>query len=42
MNDLPVPEGDWQEQFQQKQSKNNAILAGSVLFFVGIVGYVSQ
>lgn len=42
LNDLPVPEGDWHEKYQQKQSKNNAILAGSILFFVGVVGYVSS
>lgn len=39
-NDLPIPEGDWQEAHQQQQSKYNAQLAGSVLFFVGIIAYV--
>lgn len=39
-NDLPVPEGDWQEAHQQQQSKYNAQLAGSILLFVGIVAYV--
>lgn len=41
MDDLPVPEGDWQEKYQEKQSKYNAILAGSILLFAGVVGYVS-
>ncbi|KAG4073940.1 hypothetical protein HA402_014145 [Bradysia odoriphaga] len=42
MDDLPVPEGDWRERYQQTQSKNNAILAASFLFFVGVVGYIKQ
>lgn len=39
-NDLPVPEGDWQEHHQQKQARYNAQLAGSILLFAGVVAYV--
>lgn len=42
MNDLPVPEGDWQEAHQKKQSKYNAVLAGSFLFFIGTFSYVNH
>lgn len=42
MNHLPVPEGDWQEAYNKKQSRYNAQLLGSALFFFGIVAYVNS
>lgn len=40
-NQLPHPEGDWTESHGKKQTKYNAILAGSVLFFAATFGFVS-
>uniref|UniRef100_A0A0K8TPI7 Putative conserved plasma membrane protein n=1 Tax=Tabanus bromius TaxID=304241 RepID=A0A0K8TPI7_TABBR len=38
MNDLPVPQGDWQEHYQKLQSKYNAILATGVVMLLAAVG----
>lgn len=40
-NQLPQPEGDWTENHQKKQTKYNAVLAASVLFFAATFGFVS-
>ena len=33
LNDLPVPQGDWQEYHKQRNTKWNALLAASAAFF---------
>lgn len=40
-NDLPVPQGDWQEHYQKTQARYNAQLAGSVVLLGSIIAYVS-
>lgn len=40
-NQLPHPEGDWAENHGKKQTKYNAIMAGSALFFAATFGFVS-
>lgn len=42
LNDVPQPEGDWEENYHKKQSKYNAALAGAAIFFVGTLTYVSN
>ena len=37
LNDIPVPEGSWQENYNQRNAKWNKILAASVVFFTGSV-----
>lgn len=37
MNDLPSPEGSWQEDYDRKQVKNNSILFGSGLIMAGTI-----
>ncbi|XP_055310153.1 uncharacterized protein LOC129573548 [Sitodiplosis mosellana] len=41
-NQLPHPEGDWAENHNKKQSKYNAILAASALFFAATFGFMKQ
>lgn len=41
MNDLPVPAGDWQEHYQKKQAKYNAILATGIGMLTLALGLVS-
>lgn len=41
-NDLPHPEGDWRENYNKKQSKYNATLAGATVFLVATIAYVSH
>ncbi|XP_011187941.1 uncharacterized protein LOC105215625 [Zeugodacus cucurbitae] len=36
MNDLPIPEGDWQEHYNRRNLKNSAVL------FVGIGSLISS
>ncbi|XP_055378820.1 uncharacterized protein LOC129610310 [Condylostylus longicornis] len=38
MDDLPVPQGDWQEDYQRKQTKYNAVLATGILMLVSAIG----
>lgn len=40
-NQLPQPEGSWQENHKKKQMKYNAALAAAVLFFAGTFVFVS-
>lgn len=40
-NQLPQPEGDWQQNYEKKQQKYNGILGASALFFVGTFFFVS-
>lgn len=40
-NQLPQPEGDWQQNHDKKQAQYNAILLGSALFFAGTFVFVS-
>ncbi|XP_039966528.1 uncharacterized protein LOC126763717 [Bactrocera neohumeralis] len=40
LNDLPVPEGDWQEQHSRQNAKYNAWLVGGVLLLAGTIGFV--
>lgn len=40
-NDLPVPQGDWQEHYQKTQARYNTQLAASVVLLGGIIAYVS-
>lgn len=37
MNNLPSPEGSWQEEYDRKQVKNNSLLVGSGLIMVGTI-----
>ncbi|XP_037933367.1 uncharacterized protein LOC119668062 [Teleopsis dalmanni] len=37
MNDLPIPSGDWQEQYSRQNSKYNAVLILGVLTLVGTI-----
>lgn len=41
-NDLPQPEGDWQENYQKKQKKYNAFLGASIVALVGTITYVRK
>lgn len=41
MNDLPVPAGDWKEQYSQNNSKYNAALVAGILVLAGTIGFVS-
>lgn len=41
-NDLPNPEGDWQDNYGKKQTKYNAALGASAAFFLGTIIYVSR
>lgn len=41
MNDLPVPAGDWKEQYSQNNSKYNAALITGILVLAGTIGFVS-
>lgn len=41
-NDLPHPEGKWEDNYGLKQRKYNAALAGSAIFLVGTILYVSH
>lgn len=34
MNDLPSPEGSWQEDYNRKQVKNNSLLFGSLVLTI--------
>lgn len=40
-NDLPVPQGDWQENYQKTQARYNAQLIASIVLFGSVIGYVS-
>lgn len=40
-NQLPHPEGDWTDNHNKKQTKYNAILAASAVFFAATFGFVS-
>lgn len=40
LNDLPVPAGDWQEQYSRQNAKHNAWLVAGLLFFAGTIGFV--
>lgn len=39
-NQLPQPEGSWQENFQKKQAKYNTIMGASAAFLVGTLAFV--
>ncbi|CAD7080965.1 unnamed protein product [Hermetia illucens] len=38
MNDLPVPQGDWQEAYQKKQAKYNAVLVAGIAMLATAIG----
>ncbi|KAG7207286.1 hypothetical protein KM043_008956 [Ampulex compressa] len=40
MNDLPVPQGSWQEHYNAKQARYNVQLIGGVVVFAGTVTYM--
>lgn len=40
MNDLPVPSGDWQEQYARQNARHNAWLVAGVVFLAGTIGFV--
>lgn len=40
-NDLPQPEGSWEENYNNKQSKYNKFMGASALALVGTIIYVS-
>lgn len=40
MDELPVPSGSWQANYNAKQQKYNIQLLASVIFFAVTVGYV--
>lgn len=42
MNDLPVPSGDWQEQYARQNAKHNAWLIAGFAIFVGTLGFVKS
>ncbi|KAH8366045.1 hypothetical protein KR093_008601 [Drosophila rubida] len=42
MNDLPVPAGDWKEQYSQNQTKYNAALLTGILVLAGTIGFVKS
>ena len=42
LNDLPIPSGSWQEQYNQRNSKWNMLLGASVVVFVCSVTVVSS
>ena len=42
MDEIPVPMGSWQEDFDNKQKKYNRHLATGVLFAAATLGYVSD
>ncbi|XP_033241125.1 uncharacterized protein COX7B isoform X2 [Drosophila pseudoobscura] len=42
MNDLPVPAGDWKEQYSQQNTKYNVILIAGVLVLAGTIGFVKS
>lgn len=42
MNDLPVPAGDWKEQYSQNNAKYNAALVTGILVLAGTIGFVSR
>jgi len=35
LNDIPVPEGSWQEYYDKRTSKWNMLLGASIVFFAG-------
>lgn len=35
LNDIPVPEGSWQEHYDKRNAKWNMMLGASFVFFVG-------
>lgn len=39
-NQLPQPEGSWQENYNKKQNKYNAIMGASAAFFFGTLAFV--
>lgn len=40
MNDLPVPSGDWQEQYARQNAKHNAWLIAGIAILTGTIGFV--
>lgn len=42
MNDLPVPRGDWQEEYDRRNRKYNGILAAGIAIFVGTITVVKS
>ncbi|XP_055843262.1 uncharacterized protein LOC129910044 [Episyrphus balteatus] len=42
MNDLPVPEGDWQEHHSRQNSKYNAVLLTGILVLAGSIGFAKS
>ena len=34
LNDIPIPEGSWQEDYNKRNAKWNMILGASVVFFL--------
>lgn len=41
-NDLPQPEGPWENNYRKKQTKYNSFLGGAIVAFVGTIVYVSR
>ncbi|TDG52975.1 hypothetical protein AWZ03_000518 [Drosophila navojoa] len=42
MDDLPVPAGDWQEQYSRNNTKYNATLLTGILILAGTIGFVKS
>ncbi|XP_067642563.1 uncharacterized protein COX7B [Eurosta solidaginis] len=40
MNDMPVPEGDWKEQYTRNNARYNAVLVSGILFLAGTIAFV--
>jgi len=41
LNELPVPQGSWQAQYDAQQKKYNMHLIGGLSFFLVTLGFVS-
>jgi len=42
LNDIPVPEGSWQEHYDKRNAKWNMMLGASFVFFVGTLYVVCE
>ena len=42
LNDIPIPEGSWQEHYDMRNAKWNKMLAASAVFFVGTMVVVCK
>ncbi|XP_043276368.1 uncharacterized protein COX7B [Venturia canescens] len=42
MDELPIPQGSWQQQYDSKQTLYNMQLAFGILYAVGSIYYITQ